>query len=88
MNTDKKNLKFTNLSVDYEEDLLRCLKILDKLPKKKFIEITFDDVINNIDSNDIMDKNKEIKLPKGKVITLEEYIDLIENKKYHHSDLL
>ena len=88
LNTDKKNLKFTNLSVDYEEDLLRCLKILDKLPKKKFIEITFDDVINNIDSNDIMDKNKEIKLPKGKVITLEEYIDLIENKKYHHSDLL
>tara|TARA_Y100000592_G_C5458868_1_gene312871 strand:- start:299 stop:1948 length:1650 start_codon:yes stop_codon:yes gene_type:complete len=80
------NIKFVNLSVDYEEDLTRCLNILKSLPNKPYIQITFSDVIENIDVSDIMEKDKEVKLPENKAITLKEYVSLIDSREYHYSE--
>ncbi len=82
------DLKFVNLSVDYDVDLKRCLLILEGSSKKNFIDMTFYDVINLIDINDTMDKNKTIKLPEGEGITLSDYISLIEGKSYNAREFL
>jgi len=74
------DLKFVNLSVDYKEDLDRCLSILNKLNKRDFNEIAFNEIINTIDTGDIVNKNKIVKLPEGKSITLSKYVEIIEDK--------
>lgn len=71
-----------NLSIDYEEDYLRSLKILERINKSKFELIKFSDIISNLDLQDLIDENKIIKLPEGKNITFSNYLDLMNKITY------
>lgn len=74
------DLKFVNLSVDYVEDLERCLIISKSLSSIKFTDIKFDDILKNVNCKDLMDKNRLIKLPDGQQLFLNEYLSLMESK--------
>lgn len=71
-----------NLSVDLAEDYNRSIKLLERINKTDFRDITLKDVISNLDSADQVDDSKFIKLPMGEQILLREYLDRFENKKY------
>lgn len=77
-----KRVPFVNLSVDYPEDYERVQKLLKRIDKKKANSITLDDIVKNLDLNDIMDVNKEIKLPEGKSILFNDYLELMNNVEY------
>lgn len=81
---DKQDVSRVNLSVDYQEDYDRCLRILEKVKKESFQMITLKDVLENISNDDFesIDVNKEIKLPKGESIKLIDYLNQFENKSY------
>jgi len=74
------NMKFVNLSVDYQADLDRCLGILKNFSNTRFIDLELQDIISYVDSNDLMDKDKIVKLPEGKSLSLQDYLSLIEDR--------
>ena len=80
LDIENDNAKYVNLSIDYQEDLERCLLILKKIDKDNFNDVKFDEILNSINKNDIIDKSKIVKLPKGEFITLSEYIKIIEER--------
>jgi N,N'-diacetyllegionaminate synthase len=75
------NLKYINLSIDYEEDYRRCIKLLKNINKSSINEITLKDICTNIDLNDF-DIDKEIKLPNNISISLKKYLEIITNCSY------
>lgn len=80
----EKPLKNINLSVDYQEDYDRCLKILEQIRVKKVIEIKLEDIIKNIPQEefDTIDLDKTIKLPHGLTIKLDDYLERFNKKDY------
>ena len=72
--------QMVNLSVDYEEDLERCLALLKKIDKKQFVDIQLKDVLSNLEGLGSVDLDNEIKLPQGERIKLLDYIEAFNNK--------
>ncbi|MGJ8684483.1 MAG: N-acetylneuraminate synthase family protein [Nonlabens sp.] len=72
--------ELVNLSVDYEEDYLRCLNLLNNIGKKNLNEVTLKDIDDNLENCDKVDVEKEIKLPKGQKIKMKEYIKSFKEK--------
>jgi len=76
------NLKRVNYSVDYQEDYDRCQRVLSKIPKERFQDITLKDIVINSDFSELVDLGQSIKLPEGKSITFEEYFHRLDNMDY------
>ncbi len=76
------NTRFVNLSVDYKEDYERCLNLLKKINKEEFCRVNLADIISHLDFNDLVDSNRKIKLPQGKIINYNSYLNLIDNVEY------
>jgi len=74
--------QMVNLSVDYEEDLERCLSLLNKIDKKQFVDIELKDVLSNLEDMGSVDLDKEIKLPQGESIKLLDYLKAFNEKQY------
>lgn len=72
--------QMVNLSVDYEEDLERCLTLLKKIDKKQFVDIHLKDILSNLEGLEAVNLNKEIKLPQKERIKLLDYIEGFNNK--------
>ena len=76
------NLDHYALTVDYQEDLDICKKLLKKIGKKNISNINLIDILNNINELEKVDLHKEIKLPRGKTIKYYEYLSLQKNQGY------
>jgi len=79
-------VKFVNLSIDYPEDYDNAISLLDKINYDQFEDITFFDVIDNIDNKHVVDTTKYIKLPNGNNILYSDYMKLIENTNYIYKE--
>ncbi len=79
---ENKDLNFYNLSVDYQADYDRCLKVLATIGKKDFDQILLKDVLNAMESIEPSDRNMIIKLPGDQHCTFEEFNKLIDNADY------
>ena len=77
----KSNYELVNLSVDYEEDHIRCQEILSNIGKKSFVEITLKDINDHLEGTETVDDSKVIKLPQGQSIKLRDYIDAFKAKE-------
>ena len=77
-----KDIKYINLSVDYQEDLDRVKKLLEKLGDKDPYAINMLDLVEYIDTLDREDKNKIIKLPNDKTILFSDFLEKLENQNY------
>ena len=77
-----KDIKYINLSVDYQEDLDRVKKLLEKLGDKDPYAINMIDLVEYIDTLDREDKNKIIKLPNDKTILFSDFLEKLENQNY------
>ena len=75
------DLKYVNLSIDYEDDYNRCIKLLKNINKSSIIDITLKDICNNVDLNEI-DMEKEVKLPNNISISLKKYLEMTVNCSY------
>lgn len=71
-----------NLSVDLQEDMDRCKKVLDKIKCQKFEDINLIEILNNLNDLDKVDDEKSIKLPQGESISLKKYLEDFNNKPY------
>ena len=85
---DNHDLKYYNLSVDYQKDFDRCKKVLNAIGKNSFNEIKLKDILNSMKEIDPSDKQMTIKLPKGKTCTFEEFNNLIDQANYKHRNKL
>ena len=75
------NLKYINLSIDYEEDYERCINLLQNINKSSVTDITLRDICANVNLNDF-NFDKEIKLPGDIQISLKKYLEFIDNCSY------
>jgi len=82
VNSSIPELKRIDYSVDYEADYIRCQKVIARIGKEEFTEITIADILNNTDYTELVDLKQNIKLPEGKSITFEEYFERIDNMNY------
>lgn len=78
----KKPSDLVNLSIDLEEDYDRSLKLLKKINKPNFNDITLNDIILNLEGIEKVDTSKYIKLPNGNQVLLKDYLEEFENKEY------
>ena len=75
-------LRRVNLSIDYIEDYNRCIDLLKKINNPNFNSITFKDIIEHCNVQDIESEDKIIKLPVGNTILFNEYLNMIDNTDY------
>lgn len=75
------DLRFVNLSVDYQEDLERAYSLLDKLSEDPYT-FKFGDILEKLDELDREDKDKVIKLPEGEQIDFSTFLDRLANQNY------
>ncbi len=80
--SDIKDLKYINLSVDYQADYDRALSLASKFPNKDLYTLEFKDLISEIDSLDREDKNKMIKLPAGEEVKFSEFLNQLASQNY------
>ena len=76
------NLKYINLSVDYQEDYDRALRLASDLGDQNLYEVTFQEIISKTDSLDREDANKWIKLPAGEKVRFSDFLDRLANQNY------
>jgi spore coat polysaccharide biosynthesis protein SpsF (cytidylyltransferase family) len=76
------NLSYYNLSVDFQEDYDRCMKVLKEIDKTNFTEVTLKDVLDTMDLINPSDRDMVIKLPGGEATTFEKFNALIDNSNY------
>jgi len=76
------NLDHYSLTVDYQQDLDICKKLLKKIGKKNISNINLIDILNNINELEKVDLHKKIKLPRGKTMKYYEYLSLQKNQGY------
>lgn len=76
------DLKYINLSVDYQEDLDRVVSLASKIDAKNAYNINLKDILSNIDTFKREDKNKMIKLPEGEEIQFSNFLDRLSNQNY------
>jgi spore coat polysaccharide biosynthesis protein SpsF len=77
-----KDLKYVNLSVDYQEDYDRALNLASKLKSTNLYKTTLKDMVAHLDDFKREDKNKLIKLPEGEDIQFSTFLDRLENQNY------
>jgi len=82
VNSKNPDLKRVVYSVDYQEDYDRCRKVLSKISKDKFVDITIKDIVENSDFDSLVDLEQSIKLPEGESITFREYFDRLDQMEY------
>ena len=76
------DLKYINLSVDYEEDLQRAVSLINKIDKPDLSNISLEDVILNCNNFKREDKNKYIKLPENNQVKFSEFLNQLANQNY------
>ena len=72
--SDKPDINRVGYSVDYPKDLMRCRKLLKRINKESFKDVTLKDIIINSKLNELIDLDALIKLPEGRSITYSEYL--------------
>ena len=77
-----KDLKYINLSVDYQKDLDRIKKLFRTLVDKDPYKINIVDLVKYVDVLDRENKNKIIKLPNEKTIFFSDFLEKLENQNY------
>tara|TARA_R110002072_G_scaffold7503_2_gene40396 strand:- start:132983 stop:134647 length:1665 start_codon:yes stop_codon:yes gene_type:complete len=80
--SDVEDLKYINLSVDYQEDYDRALQLSEALESSKLKECNLSDMVAVIDNFKREDKTKLIKLPEGEDVPFSEFLARLENQKY------
>ncbi len=80
--SEVEDLKYINLSVDYQEDLDRVVSLAEKINATNTNYINLKDIILNIDSFKREDKNKMIKLPEGEEVKFSDFLDRLANQDY------
>lgn len=76
------DLSYYNLSVDFQEDYDRCMKVLKEMDKTNFTEVTLKDVLDAMVLIKPSDRNMVIKLPGGEATSFEKFNALIDNSNY------
>ncbi|MCD4664159.1 MAG: N-acetylneuraminate synthase family protein, partial [Bacteroidales bacterium] len=76
------DIKRVGYSVDYTEDLERCKKLLSKINKNLFQDVSLKDIVTNTELADLIELDGAIKLPEGKSITFREYFQRLHDMKY------
>ncbi len=80
--SEVEDLKYINLSVDYQEDYDSALKLAEAIGSENLKECTLQDMISVIVDFKREDKNKLIKLPEGKEVLFSEFLGSLENQTY------
>ena len=75
-------ISYVNLSIDYIEDYNRAMELLKKIKIKDIKDIRFQDIIDNLNLNDLINRSKKIKLPNKNFIIFEDYLKLMNNIDY------
>lgn len=76
------DLNLYGLTVDYEEDYNRCIKLMRKIGKNEITEISLKDLISHLHYLEKLDENTEIKLPDKKRLKYREYLEIVKNVDY------
>ena len=85
---DDKRVSLVNLSIDYQEDYDRVMKLLNRINKADPCEINLRHIVENLDLSDLMDTEKTIKLPEGKSIKFKDYLELMNSVHYVSKSVL
>lgn len=80
--SDVEDLKYINLSVDYQADYDRAVALAAKLEGIDLYRVNLKDLLSNIDGFTREDKHKLIKLPEGEDVPFSEFLGRLENQKY------
>tara|TARA_R110002050_G_scaffold178088_2_gene311327 strand:+ start:11900 stop:13591 length:1692 start_codon:yes stop_codon:yes gene_type:complete len=80
--SDIEDLKFINLSVDYQEDLDQALELVTKLNSKNLYTSNLKDMVLEIKDFKRENKDKYIKLPEGEEIQFSKFLDQLSNQNY------
>jgi len=64
------------LTVDYQEDLDRCHKLLSKIGKSDIADIYLQDILKHLDVLDTVQGSMEIKLPGGVRMSYSEFVQM------------
>lgn len=80
--SDVNDLKYINLSVDYQVDYDRALSLAAKFSSKDLYALSLKDLVSEIDILDREDKNKMIKLPEGEEVKFSEFLDQLSTMNY------
>jgi len=80
--SEVQDLRFINLSVDYQKDLDNARQLIDAVGVNKSHDITIKDIVVNHQFLHREDENKRIKLPEGESVLLSEFIDKLGNQDY------
>ena len=77
-----KDLSCYSLTVDYQEDLDSCLKLLHHI-NKKIDDLSLVDILSNLKLLQKIDKNKYFKMPYGTQMKYSEYLDMQWNQGFN-----
>ena len=77
-----KDLKYINLSIDYPKDLERAYNLLEEFNGKNIYDLKFSHIIGKINKLEREDKNKKIKLAGGEEIKFSNFLDKLSNQNY------
>ncbi|XGC82258.1 N-acetylneuraminate synthase family protein [Bdellovibrio bacteriovorus] len=70
------DLSLYSLTVDYQEDLDRCKKLLQAIGKRSMSDINLKDILKNLNLLDQVSPNMEIKLPGGSRMKYHEFVKM------------
>ncbi len=76
-----RDLSYYSLTVDYEEDLESCLKLMRHI-NKKIEDIKLVDILNNLKFLKKINKNKLFKMPYGTVMKYGDYLEMQWNQGF------
>lgn len=77
-----KDLNWYRITVDYEEDYVRCLRLMQKIGKDKISEVQLKDIIINLNILEKMDASEMIKLPGKRRIKYKKYLEYASKVNY------
>ncbi len=73
---EDRDLSVYSLTVYYQEDLDRCHKLMSIIGKDDVTEITWEDILANLNQLSQVDTEMEIKLPGGQRMKYSEFVDM------------
>jgi len=65
-----------SLTVDYQEDLDRCHKLLKAIGKTQITDIELKDILSNLEFLNTVPSDMEIKLPEGMRMSYDEFVTM------------
>jgi len=77
-----KDLSCYSLTVDYQEDLNSCLKLLRNIDKR-IEDLNLIDILANLKYIKKIDKNKTFKMPYGSEMKYSDYLDMQWNQGFN-----